>query len=87
MGTAYDIAGKGIANAGAMKNAFELACKMGLAARHADSRLSAAAVLSRAGRSRKISRIREAAAADRRIQQFDADPGGVSKPAPRSRHN
>ena len=27
-GTAYDIAGKGIANAGAMKNAFELACRM-----------------------------------------------------------
>lgn len=27
-GTAYDIAGKGIANAGAMKNAFALACKM-----------------------------------------------------------
>ncbi len=32
-GTAYDIAGKGVANTGAMKNAFELACKMGLAAR------------------------------------------------------
>ena len=32
-GTAYDIAGKGIANTGAMKNAFELACKMGMAAR------------------------------------------------------
>ena len=27
-GTAYDIAGKGVANAGAMKNAFELACRM-----------------------------------------------------------
>jgi 4-hydroxy-L-threonine phosphate dehydrogenase PdxA len=27
-GTAYDIAGKGIANLGAMQNAFELACKM-----------------------------------------------------------
>ena len=27
-GTAYDIAGKGLANVGAMKNAFELACKM-----------------------------------------------------------
>ena len=28
-GTAYDIAGKGIANAGAMKNAFTLACDLG----------------------------------------------------------
>ena len=28
-GTAYDIAGKGVANTGAMKNAFALACKMG----------------------------------------------------------
>jgi 4-hydroxythreonine-4-phosphate dehydrogenase len=28
-GTAYDIAGRGVANAGAMKNAFELACSMG----------------------------------------------------------
>jgi 4-hydroxy-L-threonine phosphate dehydrogenase PdxA len=28
-GTAYDIAGKGIANTGAMKNAFALACRMG----------------------------------------------------------
>jgi 4-hydroxythreonine-4-phosphate dehydrogenase len=27
-GTAYDIAGKGVANAGAMTNAFELACRM-----------------------------------------------------------
>jgi 4-hydroxythreonine-4-phosphate dehydrogenase len=27
-GTAYDIAGKGVANAGAMKNAYELACRM-----------------------------------------------------------
>ena len=27
-GTAYDIAGKGVANPGAMKNAFELACRM-----------------------------------------------------------
>ena len=27
-GTAYDIAGKGVANVGAMKNAFELACRM-----------------------------------------------------------
>ena len=32
-GTAYDIAGRGIANTGAMKNAFELACRMGSAAR------------------------------------------------------
>ena len=30
-GTAYDIAGKGTANAGAMKNAFALACRMGTA--------------------------------------------------------
>ncbi len=28
-GTAYDIAGRGVANAGAMKNAFEIACRMG----------------------------------------------------------
>jgi 4-hydroxy-L-threonine phosphate dehydrogenase PdxA len=28
-GTAYDIAGRGIANMGAMRNAFALACKMG----------------------------------------------------------
>ncbi|MFO1414930.1 MAG: 4-hydroxythreonine-4-phosphate dehydrogenase PdxA [Burkholderiales bacterium] len=28
-GTAYDIAGKGLANAGAMRNAFALACRMG----------------------------------------------------------
>jgi len=28
-GTAYDIAGKGVANLGAMRNAFALACKMG----------------------------------------------------------
>lgn len=28
-GTAYDIAGKGLANVGAMKNAFDLACRMG----------------------------------------------------------
>jgi len=27
-GTAYDIAGRGVANAGAMKNAFDLACRM-----------------------------------------------------------
>jgi 4-hydroxythreonine-4-phosphate dehydrogenase len=32
-GTAYDIAGKGIANVGAMKNAFALACEMGTHAR------------------------------------------------------
>jgi len=30
-GTAYDIAGKGIANTGAMRNAFALACRMGAA--------------------------------------------------------
>ena len=30
-GTAYDIAGRGVANAGAMKNAFALACRMGIA--------------------------------------------------------
>jgi 4-hydroxythreonine-4-phosphate dehydrogenase len=34
-GTAYDIAGKGVANAGAMKNAFALACKMGETRRRA----------------------------------------------------
>jgi 4-hydroxythreonine-4-phosphate dehydrogenase len=28
-GTAYDIAGRGVANAGAMKNAFAIACAMG----------------------------------------------------------
>jgi len=28
-GTAYDIAGQGVANGGAMKNAFDLACRMG----------------------------------------------------------
>ena len=28
-GTAYDIAGQGVANVGAMKNAFDLACRMG----------------------------------------------------------
>ncbi len=33
-GTAYDIAGRGIANVGAMRNAFVLACRMG-ATRHA----------------------------------------------------
>ncbi len=31
-GTAYDIAGRGVANAGAMKNAFALACEMGVRA-------------------------------------------------------
>ena len=31
-GTAYDIAGKGVANDGAMRNAFALACRMGAAA-------------------------------------------------------
>ncbi len=30
-GTAYDIAGRGVANPGAMKNAFALACRMGVA--------------------------------------------------------
>jgi 4-hydroxythreonine-4-phosphate dehydrogenase len=34
-GTAYDIAGQGKANAGAMKNAFALACRMGEARRNA----------------------------------------------------
>jgi 4-hydroxythreonine-4-phosphate dehydrogenase len=34
-GTAYDIAGKGIANTGAMQNAFALACKMGLSQQNA----------------------------------------------------
>ena len=29
-GTAYDIAGQGVANVGAMKNAFDLACRMGM---------------------------------------------------------
>jgi 4-hydroxy-L-threonine phosphate dehydrogenase PdxA len=32
-GTAYDIAGRGVANAGAMKNAFDLACQMAAPAR------------------------------------------------------
>jgi len=32
-GTAYDIAGKGIANVGAMRNAFALACRMGITRR------------------------------------------------------
>ena len=35
-GTAYDIAGRGIANVGAMKNAFDLACRMA-AGRHTRS--------------------------------------------------
>jgi 4-hydroxythreonine-4-phosphate dehydrogenase len=30
-GTAYDIAGQGKANVGAMRNAFRLACRMGAA--------------------------------------------------------
>jgi 4-hydroxythreonine-4-phosphate dehydrogenase len=30
-GTAYDIAGRGKANVGAMRNAFRLACRMGAA--------------------------------------------------------
>jgi 4-hydroxythreonine-4-phosphate dehydrogenase len=34
-GTAYDIAGRGIANAGAMRNAFVLACRMGATRRSA----------------------------------------------------
>ena len=34
-GTAYDIAGKGIANTGAMSNAFALACRMAVSARAA----------------------------------------------------
>ena len=38
-GTAYDIAGRGIANAGAMQNAFALACRMG-ATRQAAARES-----------------------------------------------
>ena len=32
-GTAYDIAGKGIANPQAMKNAFDLACRMGVSSK------------------------------------------------------
>jgi 4-hydroxythreonine-4-phosphate dehydrogenase len=32
-GTAYDIAGRGVAHAGAMKNAFAIACRMGAGAR------------------------------------------------------
>jgi 4-hydroxy-L-threonine phosphate dehydrogenase PdxA len=38
-GTAYDIAGRGIANTGAMTNAFALACRMG--ATHAATRVAA----------------------------------------------
>ena len=34
-GTAYDIAGKGVANPQAMKNAFDIACKMGLSRKRA----------------------------------------------------
>ena len=34
-GTAYDIAGQGVANVGAMKNAFDLACRMGMNRRSA----------------------------------------------------
>jgi 4-hydroxy-L-threonine phosphate dehydrogenase PdxA len=34
-GTAYDIAGRGIANTGAMVNAFALACRMATARRTA----------------------------------------------------
>jgi 4-hydroxythreonine-4-phosphate dehydrogenase len=34
-GTAYDIAGQGVANPGAMRNAFALACRMGRASRDA----------------------------------------------------
>jgi 4-hydroxythreonine-4-phosphate dehydrogenase len=33
-GTAYDIAGRGVANIGAMRNAFSLACKMGRVREH-----------------------------------------------------
>ena len=33
-GTAFDIAGKGVANTGAMQNAFALACKMGMTQRN-----------------------------------------------------
>ena len=34
-GTAYDIAGQGVANVGAMKNAFDLACRMGMSRKSA----------------------------------------------------
>lgn len=37
-GTAYDIAGRGIANTGAMRNAFALACRMGVTRREARKR-------------------------------------------------
>ncbi len=37
-GTAYDIAGRGIANVGAMRNAFRLACRMGATRRAARTR-------------------------------------------------
>ena len=40
-GTAYDIAGRGIANTGAMQNAFALACRMG-ATRQTSARESVA---------------------------------------------
>ena len=36
-GTAYDIAGRGIANTGAMRNAFALACKMGTTRRMSEA--------------------------------------------------
>ena len=36
-GTAYDIAGKGVANLGAMRNAFALACRMGATRQKADA--------------------------------------------------
>ena len=43
-GTAYDIAGRGIANVGAMRNAFMLACRMGSTHHQARKRREAAAV-------------------------------------------
>ena len=42
-GTAYDIAGRGIANVGAMRNAFALACRMGSTRRAARTRGETAA--------------------------------------------
>jgi 4-hydroxythreonine-4-phosphate dehydrogenase len=36
-GTAYDIAGKGVANMGAMRNAFALACRMGVTRRQGEA--------------------------------------------------
>jgi 4-hydroxythreonine-4-phosphate dehydrogenase len=33
-GTAYDISGQGVANAQAMTNAFQIACRMGAASLH-----------------------------------------------------